>query len=72
MLGILAMTLVINGAYMLISPRAWLRHSSWFPSAPSFRERYADGRGLAELRYAGAGLLFFIGWVIYKSLFARV
>jgi hypothetical protein len=58
---------------MLISPRAWLRLPSWFPSVgPSFRERYADDRGLIELRYVGAALLTFIGWVIYKSLFARV
>ena len=71
MLATLAITLVINGAFMLISPRAWLRLPSWFPSAGlSFRERYADGRGLIELRFVGAALLAFIGWVIYESLFA--
>ena len=71
MLATFAITLVINGAFMFISPRAWLRLPDWFPSAgPSFRERYADGRGLIELRFMGAALLAFIGWMTYESLFA--
>jgi hypothetical protein len=65
-LGAVAIALVTNGAFMLISPRAWLRLPAWFPSAgTSFRERYGSEKALIGIRMTGAAFLVAIAWVVY-------
>ena len=61
----------INGAYMLISPRAWLR-SRWLANKNiGFREKYRDPGNHAELRILGAIFLGGIVWMGYNVLFGR-
>jgi hypothetical protein len=57
---------VVNGVYMLIFPRAWLRLPAWFPTAgTAFRERYGTEKALLGIRMTGAIFLAGIALVVY-------
>jgi uncharacterized protein YjeT (DUF2065 family) len=62
----IAVTFIVNGACMLISPRAWLRLPQWLPTAgTAFRERYGTEKALIGIRMTGAIFLAGITWVVY-------
>ncbi len=55
-LFVLVSVLVVNGMYMLVSPRRWFRLPGWIRMTGTLREdRYASGWGAVEVRLAGAG-----------------
>jgi hypothetical protein len=57
---------IVNGVYMLIFPRAWLRLPEWFPTAGrEFRERYGGEKALIGIRMTGAVFLAGIAWVVF-------
>lgn len=62
---------IVNGVYMLIFPRAWLRLPEWFPTAgTAFRERYGTEKAFIGIRMTGAIFLAGIAWVVY-DFFSR-
>jgi hypothetical protein len=64
--------LVINGAFMLISPRAWFKLPDWLGSRAALApEKYSSGWGAVELRLTGAVFLGVVIWVIYDNFFSR-
>lgn len=61
--------LVVNGLFMVLSPRAWSRLPSWIPGRGSLTEkRYGSGFGAIQVRIVGALFLGVIVWVLYDSL----
>jgi hypothetical protein len=67
--GIVGFFLGVNGAYMLISPRAWFQLPRWILKAGHLTEdKYSKGFGAIQVRLTGAMYLGFIGWVIYLSV----
>jgi hypothetical protein len=60
---------LFNGAFMLVSPRAWFRLPFWLRLTGTLSEdNYATGAGAIEVRLTGAAVLGFIGWVLYDIL----
>jgi uncharacterized protein YjeT (DUF2065 family) len=61
--------LVVNGLFMVLSPRAWFRLPSWIPGRGSLTEkRYGSGWGAIPVRLLGAILVGVVVWVLYDSL----
>jgi uncharacterized protein YjeT (DUF2065 family) len=61
--------LVVNGLFMVLSPRAWFRLPSWIPGRGSLTEkRYGSGSGAIHVRMMGALVLGVVAWVLYHSL----
>jgi hypothetical protein len=58
--------LAINGAFMLVSPRAWFKLPYWLRGTGALTERrYTSGlRGLG-VQLLGAVLLTFVGGILY-------
>jgi hypothetical protein len=65
--------LVINGAFMLASPRAWFKLPAWLAASrgPLTPEKYSSGWGAVQVRLAGAVFLGTVIWVIYDMFFSR-
>ena len=63
------LVLVVNGLFMVLSPRAWFRLPSWIPGRGSLTEkRYGSGFGAIQVRIVGALFLGVIVRVLYDSL----
>jgi hypothetical protein len=61
--------MTINGAFMLVSPRAWFRLPGWLKRQGSLTEdKYARGWRAIQLRLTGAMILAAIAWVLYDML----
>ena len=66
-LGLFAFVWLVNGAYMLISPRTWLQLPEWFAPKGAFgAKHYSTSLGLIEVRAFGAVMLGVMGWVTYQ------
>lgn len=60
----------INGAYMLISPRAWYRLPRWLRASGTLtEERYGSGWGAIQVRIAGAMCLAVSAFILYAAFF---
>jgi hypothetical protein len=67
--AVVVVLMVINGSFMLVSPRAWFRLPSWLRAQGTLTEdRYSIGWGALQLRIAGGLMLASIGWVAYAML----
>lgn len=65
----LVVVLALNGAFMLVSPRAWFRLPKWVGLHGSLTEaRYAKGWGAIQTRLTGAIVLAVIVWALCDSL----
>jgi hypothetical protein len=66
---LLGLVFVINGAFMLFSPRAYFRLPDWLAPKSSHitEKRYGSGWGAIELRICGAAFLGTIVWVVYDG-----
>lgn len=71
-LVMLGVVLTINGAFMLVSPRAWFRLPPWLGKHGSLTENeYSTGWGAVQLRLTGAVMLAIIAWVLYDAFLKR-
>jgi len=72
-LAVMGVMLAVNGVFMLISPKAWLRLPKWVRAAPkSMTEaKYGSGLGAFQIRMAGGIWLGAIIWFLY-DFFLRV
>jgi hypothetical protein len=69
--GVLALVMLINASFMLVSPRAWFRLPVWIRFNGSLAEtKYARGRRSLEVQLAGAAMLAIILWVVYDIFFS--
>jgi len=65
----LALLLIINGSFMLVSPRTWFRLPTWLSARGSLtEEKYSTGWGALEVRLTGAAFLAVVVWVIYRMI----
>jgi hypothetical protein len=70
--GVLAVMMLINASFMLISPPAWFRLPVWIRcNGPLTEEKYAKGWGAVQVQLAGAMMLAIILWVIYDIFSQR-
>jgi len=68
-IGCLVVLAVVNGAFMLASPRAWYRLPRWMGLQGSLtEEKYSTGWGALQVRLTGAVFLAVIAWAVYDSL----
>ena len=69
--ALFALVFVINAAFMLISPTAYLKLPVWL--APRHRRMtekgFGSGWGAAFLRLRGAFFLAAISWIVYDAFF---
>lgn len=69
---VVAVVMVINASFMLVSPSAWFRLPSWLRAQGTMREdRYGSGWGALQVRAGGALVLVAIAWVIYDMGFGH-
>ena len=69
---VVAAIMAINGAFMLVSPRAWYRLPSWLRAQGTLSEaEYGSGWGAVQLRIVGAAILAAIAWAVYSLLTGR-
>jgi hypothetical protein len=60
--------IIVNAAYMLVSPRAWYRLPRWLRANGSLSEsKYSTGPEALTIRMTGLLLLGTIAWVLYDS-----
>jgi len=65
---VLGAGIVINGLYMLVSPRAWYRLPHWFRASGGLsQEKYGSGWGAIQVRLVGATFLAVTAWVLYDT-----
>lgn len=70
--AILAGGLLVNGFFMLISPRRWYRLPRWLPATGSLQESmYSAGWGAVQVRLVGATFIGVTAWVLYAVLTRR-
>ena len=70
--ALVAIIMVVNAVFMLLSPRAWFRLPKWVGAWGSLtQERYSTGWGGIQVRITGAVILGGIGWVLYDFLIRR-
>lgn len=68
-LAVLIIGVVVNGLYMLVSPRAWYRLPHWFRASGGLpEERYSHGWGAIQMRLVGGTFLAVTAWVLYDVL----
>jgi hypothetical protein len=68
----LGLLLVINGGFMLASPRAWFKLPAWIASWGSQTpQKYSSGWGAVQVRLAGAVFLGVVIWVIWGMFSSR-
>lgn len=66
---LVGVVMAVNGACMMVSPRAWFRLPRWIRAQGSItEEQYGSGGWALLLRITGAAILATIAWVIYDSL----
>ena len=64
--------MLVNGVFMLLSPRAWFRLPWWIEARGSLsEEKYTTGWGAISIRLTGAGFIAVIGYVLYDVLHRR-
>lgn len=69
--GFVAVVMVLNGTFMLISPSAWFRLPSWLRAQGTLtQDRYSSGWGALQLPIAGGLIIASIIWVLH-SMFSR-
>lgn len=65
-LTVLFIGIVVNGLYMLVSPRAWYRLPRWFRASGGLpEEEYNRGWATLQVRFVGATFLAVTVWVLY-------
>jgi hypothetical protein len=66
---LLGLLFVINGIFMLVSPRAYFKLPGWLaPKGGHITEKkYGSGWRAMELRICGAAFLGATAWVIYDA-----
>jgi hypothetical protein len=63
--AVVAVIMIINALFMIISPRAWLRLPGWIRARGTLMEdKYRDGGGQLQLRVAGGVILASLAWVL--------
>ena len=68
-LAVIGVGFVVNGLFMLLSPRAWFRLPDWISGRGSLAEkRYGSGWGAIQVRLLGAIFIGVVVWVLYDSL----
>lgn len=68
-IGVIGVGLVVNGLFMLLSPRAWFRLPDWISFRGSLTEKlYGSGWGAIQVRLLGAIFVGVVAWVLYDSL----
>ncbi len=61
--------LVVNAAFMLVSPQAWFRLPGWLRTQGALTEaKFGKGWGALQLRITGALMLGALGWVLYQFM----
>ena len=59
---------LINGVYMVASPKAWFRLPRWIKAQGSLSEaQFANGWGAVQVRIVGALILAALLWAGYMS-----
>jgi hypothetical protein len=73
LLGIvLAALLLLNGAFMLISPPAWFKLPEWLASHGNLNpDKYSTGWGALQIRICGAAFISVVVWVVFSIVLAR-
>ena len=67
--AIVALPFVVNGMFMLVSPRAWYRLPHWFRASSGLSEqKYGRGWGAVQVRLVGATYLAVAVWVLYDII----
>jgi hypothetical protein len=67
--AIVVLFLIVNAAFMLISPQAWFRLPGWVRTQGALTEaRFGRGSGALQLQIAGGLMLAVFGWVIYQFM----
>jgi hypothetical protein len=67
--AIVVFLLIVNAAFMLISPQAWFRLPGWLRAQGALSEaKFGHGLGALQLRITGGLMLAAFGWVIYHFL----
>lgn len=67
--AIVFVMMAINGAFMLVSPRAWFRLPGWLRAQWSLAENeYSTGWGAVHVRLTGGFILAIIAWATYEWL----
>jgi hypothetical protein len=70
-LVVLGVGIIVNGLYMLVSPRAWYRLPPWFRASGGLSEdKYGSGWGAIQVRLVGATFVAVSAWVLY-DVFSR-
>lgn len=70
--GVLALVMMINASFMLVSPRAWFRLPVWIRyNGQLTKEKWAKGWGATQVQLAGALMLALILWVLYDVLLSH-
>lgn len=60
---------IVNGAYMLFSPRAWFELPDWLaPKGSATLERDGSGWRATQLRVVGAALIAFASCMLYSLI----
>lgn len=69
----LVLLLVINGSFMLASPRAWFKLPEWLAASrgPLTPEKHSSGWGALQVRLTGAVFLGTVVCVIYDKFFSH-
>lgn len=69
MVSFLGFGLVVNGLFMLFSPKAWFRLPGWFAGRGSLIEtKYGNGFGAMQVRVLGAIFVAVPMWCVYDAL----
>ena len=67
--AIVAMVMIINAVFMLVSPCAWFRLPGWLRVRGTVtEERYKSGGGEVQLRLGGFVILASFVWVFVEFL----
>ena len=68
-IAVIGVGFVVNGLFMLLSPRAWFRLPDWISGRGSLTEkRYGSGWGAIQVRLLGAIFVGVVFWVLYDAL----
>ena len=64
--SLVALFLAVNGAFMLLSPRAWFGLPKWLRVSGNLSKGdHVSGLGALDVRIAGAAFLGIVAWVVY-------
>ncbi len=66
---VVGLLLLINAAYMLISPKKWFELPSFIRATGTLtKQRYSEGFGAVEVRITGLIMMGIVLWVVYDVL----